>query len=140
MEKYIEIIRSLLEDKYIKALVIFIFSLLLAKIVQLLYKVIFRNIIKKTKTKLDDEIVAAFLKPVFYTIVLAGLLYSVRVLEFSKGVNFFIFGILKTIIAFLWIFSFFKTVSIILNWLSKRKGRYKFIQKKTLPLFDNTLK
>ncbi|MEN8153295.1 MAG: mechanosensitive ion channel family protein [Acidobacteriota bacterium] len=140
MEKYFETIKILLEDKYLKALAIFILSLVFARIFQLLYKVVFKNIVKKTKTKLDDEIVSAFLKPVFYTIVLIGLLYSLKTLNFAVGVNFFIFGILKTVIAFLWIFSFFKTVTIILKWLSRRKDRYRFIQKKTLPLFDNTLK
>ena len=136
MEKYFEIVKSLLDDKYIKALVIFVLFLVLAKIAQFLYKIIFSNIVKKTKTKLDDEIIAVFMKPVFNTIVLVGLLSSVKVLGFSKGTNFLIFGILNTIIALIWISSFFKTVSIVLSWLSKRKDKYRFVQKKTLPLFD----
>jgi len=140
MEKIIEIVKKFTDDKYAKALVILVASLIVAWIIRFLYKVIFKNIVKKTKTQLDDEIVEAFSKPVFYTIVLAGLIWSIRVLGLPKGVNFFSFGILKTIIAFLWISSLLKTVSIILNWLGKRKGTYKLIQRETIPLFENTLK
>ncbi len=140
MEKYINILLSLFDNKYIKTAVILVLSVIVAKIVQLLYKVIFTNIVKRTKTKLDDEIVAIFLKPVFYSILLIGILFSIKVLGFRKGTNFIFFGIIKSAIALIWVSSFFKTVSIILNWLSRRKDKYLFLQKKTLPLFDNTLK
>ncbi|MCK4889575.1 MAG: mechanosensitive ion channel family protein [Candidatus Aminicenantes bacterium] len=140
MEKFIEMTKTFMDDKYAKALVILVASLIVAWIIRFLYKIVFRNIVKKTKTKLDDEIVEAFSKPVFYTIVLAGLIWSIRILGLPQGVNFFSSGILKTIIAVLWISSFLRTVSIILNWLGKRKSKYKLIQKKTIPLFENTLK
>lgn len=140
MEQIIKTISIFMENKYAKALVILGAALIIAWIVRFLYKIIFRNIVKKTKTKLDDEIVAAFSKPVFYTIALSGIIWSVRTLGFPSGIDFILSGILNTIIAILWIAALLRTVSIILNWLGRRKGKYKLIQKKTIPLFDNTLK
>jgi len=135
-----ETIKTFLDDKYAKALVIIISAIIIAWIVRLFYKVILRNIVSKTKTKLDDEIIEVYSKPVFYTTVLAGLIWSIRTLKLPTGVNFVSTGMLKTFIAIMWISAFFRTVSIILNWLGRSKGKYRFIQKKTIPLFDNTLK
>jgi small-conductance mechanosensitive channel len=140
MKEYLDIFNSLLEDKYLKALLILVLSLVMAKVIQWLYKLIFSKIIRKTKTKLDDEIIAAFLKPVFFTTFLVGLLYAIKTLDLSDGGNFVIFGILKTLIVLLWTSALLRTVSIVLSWLSKRKKKHQLIQKKTLPLFDNTLK
>ncbi|MEN8223080.1 MAG: mechanosensitive ion channel family protein [Acidobacteriota bacterium] len=140
MENIIETIKVFLNDKYAKAVVILAGSLIAAWIVRFLYKIIFRKIVGKTKTKLDDEIIEVFLKPVFYSIALSGVIWSAAVLNLPVRLNFILSGILKTIIAIMWITAFFRTVSIILNWLGKSKGKYRFIQKKTIPLFDNTLK
>ncbi len=135
-----ETIKTLLNDKYAKALVIFISALFIALIINFLYKLTLKKIAGKTKTKLDDKIIEAFSKPVFYTIVLSGFILSIRTLGFSDGPDFILTGILKTFIAFLWVSALFRTVSIILDWLGKRKGNNRFVQKKTIPLFDNTLK
>jgi len=135
-----ESIKLFLNDKYAKALLIFAVSLVIAWMVRLLYKVILKTVVGKTKTKLDDEIIEIFSKPVFWSVLLSGFIWSVRTLALPAGAAFIITGLLKTMIAVLWIGALFRTVSLVLNWLSKKKGKGRFIQKKTIPLFDNTLK
>ncbi len=140
MEKIIEMVKTFMDDKYARALVILAGSLIIAWVFRFIYKVIFRRIVGKTKTKLDDEIIEVFLKPVFYSIALSGVIWSAGILNLPERLYFVFSGLLKTIIAIMWISAFFRTVSIILKWLGKTKGKYRFIQKKTIPLFDNTLK
>ncbi len=140
MDNMLESIKTFLNDKYAKAIVVFFAALLIGWIFQFIYKVIFKSIVKRTTTTLDDQIIEVFSKPVFWSVLLGGFAWSVGILELQPGASFVITGLLKTMIAFLWIKALFRTVSIILSWMGKRKGRNRLIQKKTIPLFDNTFK
>ena len=50
---------------------------------------------------------------------------------------FYIDGLFKTIIIFVWSTSIYKSFIILIDWLSRKRNSFTFIQLKTIPLFEN---
>ena len=91
----------------------------------------------KTKTSIDDHIIDIIHKPIYYTILFIGLRFSISLVEFLNPVQFFIGGILKTIIVIIWGSAIFKSFIYIIKWYSHRSGVQEQNQKRLMPLFDN---
>ncbi len=140
METILQELSGIWENKYIRSTVFILLSIILAKIVNIIIKFIFNKFVKKTKNDLDDKLFEIFSTPLFTTIFLIGFSISIELLKFKDEISFFIFALIKTIVVLLWSIVLFKSISIVLDHFSKQKGRKKYIQKRTVPIFDNTLK
>jgi len=98
----------------------------------------------KTKTDLDQEFINTIRKPLMICVILFGLIFVVD--EFSYNAQesqYSFFQVLNKIILTLIIIIASNTVNVIFTnftrWYSN-KDEYKFIQKQTLPLLDNSMK
>ncbi len=140
MENILQEIKILWESKYIKAFIFIILSIIIAKIVNLIIKFFFKKLIKKTKTDLDDKLFDIFSNPLFISIFLIGFSISIGLLDITENVLYFIFASIKTILVVMWSIVLFKSISVVLGHFAKQRGNKRFIQKKTIPIFDNTLK
>ena len=118
-------------------LVYVILSFLTASIVDGIIIGIVKKIVSNTKTDLDNFLLDIFHKPIYYTILYAGFYLTVSVIEFSDKINLILFGIIKTVIVFYWISSFFKALNVIIKFDYKDSRVNSVITKKTAPLFDN---
>ncbi len=72
-------------DSYLIALLIIVLSLVVAKICYFLIGRYFKKLAAKTKSRIDDEILAIIHKPIYYIILLIGLQISVSYLLISEG-------------------------------------------------------
>ena len=91
----------------------------------------------RTKTSIDDHIIDIIHKPIYYTILFIGLRFSISLVEFLNPVQFFIGGILKTIIVIIWGSAILKSFIYIIKWYSHRSEVQEQNQKRLMPLFDN---
>mgnify|MGYP001592455682 CR=1 FL=1 len=85
-------------NKLLLSLVYVILSFIFAFIIDQVFIRVFRTIVKKSKTDLDDQIVEVLHKPLYYTILLFGLSVSIKLLGPSESLMFYIDGLFKTII------------------------------------------
>jgi len=110
--------------------------ILLAKIVDIIFTHIFKRLVSKTKTLLDDKIIELLHKPIFYSIILIGLTFTLKRIQIPEYLDFAIVGIIKTGAILIWVFVIIRIFVSTMDWLATRTAN-RLLQFKTLPLFNN---
>ena len=132
-----DLIKILLSNPYMKALTIVVASVLAAAIIKWIFGGILRSAVKRTKTSFDDKLLDLLNKPVFYTVLLVGIDIAVHTLEIPDNLQYVLVGLIKTTVLLIWTGSAWKFATLSLKELSRLPKSYKFVQPRTLPLFDN---
>ncbi len=117
--------------------------LVLAKIVDLIFRGIFRVMTRKAegKDKVADERLLRLLRgPLQLSVVLIGIGVGLRLLEFSASANMLTLRALLTIALFAWASAIFRATGLLLRSASRNPNRFKAIQDPTFPLFNNLAK
>jgi len=129
-------------NKYLFSLFILILIIIIAKLIYFIAERYIKWVVSKTKTSLDDEILKAIKKPIFYLILLLGLYLSLVPLGISEKflsiTNNIIFSIM-TIISTLALVAIIDTLITEKGkiWAKKTKSN---IDDELLPLFHKTSK
>ncbi|MGA6925056.1 MAG: mechanosensitive ion channel family protein, partial [Desulfosarcina sp.] len=97
------------------------------------------RLLKQTKYMLDDQLLDIFHKPIFVSIVLFGLAMATDRLDLSATVHVVTLSGLKTVAIFLWAMAAARFLQLIVVLVSRDDSRFKLIQERTLPLFNNLL-
>ena len=134
---YEELYNIIIQNPLYKAIFCVLLSVAIAKISDLIFTSLLRRMANKTKTSIDDHIIDIIHKPIYYTILFIGLRFSISLIEMLAPVQFFVSGILKTMIVIIWGSAIFKSFIYIINWYSHRSGVQEQNQKRLMPLFDN---
>ena len=134
---YEELYNIIIQNPLYKAIICVLLSVIIAKISDLIFTSFLRRMANRTKTSIDDHIIDIIHKPIYYTILFIGLRFSISLVEFLNPVQFFIGGILKTIIVIIWGSAIFKSFIYIIKWYSHRSEVQEQNQKRLMPLFDN---
>ncbi len=95
---------------------------------------------RRTKTALDDRIVALVHRPIFVTVVFAGLWVAALALEIPDETRHSIVRLLATLLLLLWFVFALRATSLVLAALSGRQDTSAVVQPRTLPLIDNMAK
>ena len=115
-----------------------------AVVVALAAQVVFARVVlaftRKTATGIDDQIARAVRKPFVWSILFAGAAWALYDAEASPAVDFVGFGVLLTLVGFLWAVTAMRVGRTLLTALSHRVDTVPWIEPKTLPLFDIILK
>lgn len=127
---------ALLENPFVKAGIIIVGSIVIAKITDWIFVGFFKRWSSKTKTNFDDSIVNFLHKPIFYSILFFGFSTGVNLLGLPEFLNFAILGIFKTATILIWMSLLVKVFTISMEWTTKRTDN-KLLQSRTLPLFNN---
>ena len=90
----------------------------------------------KTKTNLDDEIVAAVRKPLFVTVFLVGIGLGVARFQPPETWWFIIRNGLITLGVLLWAGGGMRIGKAVLTIIAGSAGEHRYIQTRTVPLFD----
>jgi hypothetical protein len=83
----------------ILALLVFI---IVAKIADILVSTVIRKFARFTKSDIDDKIIDLLHRPILYSIVIIGSVYSITYLGPSEKSYFYFRGILYTFMALIW--------------------------------------
>ena len=88
-----------------------ILSVIAAKCVDIIFSFIFKRLVNKTKTNLDDQMLALLHRPIFYSVLFVGFIFSIKTASLPDYFEFTFIGICKTITIIIW---FFVTPKILL--------------------------
>ncbi len=138
-EYLLDILSQVAPNHYLQAILIVLFFVVLAKILDIIITRFIKKWIKKTDLKIDDQLLDIFHRPVFLSIILFGLALATERLDFQTSIYFITISGLKTIAIFYWAFALAAFLKLLLNLFSDDESRFKFIQDRTLPLFNNLL-
>ena len=127
----------IVSNHFLKSASIVLLSIVFAKLVDVVFTIVFRRMVDKTATKLDDKILHLLHKPIFYSILFIGFSLSVKIAPLPDYVDYAMTGIFKTITIVIWLFVVSKILLMSMEWASRKTRSNSLLQKNTVPLFNN---
>ena len=124
---------------YLQAVGIAIAFIVIGKIADLIISRIIARIVSRSKTDLDDNLVALLHRPVFISFVLVGLSLATARVKLPESPEFLTLGILKTIAIFVW-YGFFRSVTQLLLSAIAQRPRTRELYASMLPLLQTIFK
>lgn len=131
-----ESLQALLEPPLVRAAAVLLGSFVAAFLVELIFRSVLFLLVKKTRTDLDDLIVAALRRPIFLTVLLVGFAWALDILRPSPRTQFAADATLETLAVIVWTLAAFRLSALILRHFSQRAREGAVLQPRTLPLFD----
>ena len=129
---------ALSDNPWIQAGIVASLSVIVGSLLAYLVFSFLRAATKRTGWVIDDHLVQILRFPVWYTVLLAGLLTAVFLMPLSQLTTTFWANILWTINVLVWTFAAIKALRVILIRLSDEDNSFTLIQPGTLPLFYNS--
>lgn len=108
--------------------------------IELLVRVTFGRLAGRTKTDLDDRIIAVLRVPMFLTILIAGIYAAAMRLGIPDGAQYFTRATVLTFAVLLWARTLARVGGFVLEAVTARADSTALIQKRTLPMFEMTAK
>jgi small-conductance mechanosensitive channel len=120
----------------LKFVIIISIGYIIGKVIQFIVTRSATQLAKRTRTKVDDELIELLKRPIFLTVFYFFLIIATKSLSISEDFKLTINHIILTLIVLMWMTKGFKILHLFLRVLSNLHNRFKMIQRKTVPLFD----
>jgi small-conductance mechanosensitive channel len=120
----------------LKFVLIILFGYIVAKLIQFIVIGITSIVTRKTKTQLDDQLLALLKRPIFLVILILFLIISIRGLQMDPSFRIVTERILLSFLVLYLMMRGFTVLHILLNALGALRDKYQMIQAKTVPLFE----
>jgi MscS family membrane protein len=140
MESLKELLPPVAGNPYAQAFLIVLVSAILARIADWLLGRALLRLTNRTHTELDDQVVEMLHKPVFYSVVLAGVAVALAVAQLPSPFDFITFGLTKTLVILFWLVLGIRLAVLFLDWMTQHPERFHIVQPATKPLFDIAVK
>jgi MscS family membrane protein len=127
-------------ERWAVALVILVAAFVLAFLVDWLLARLVGRWTKRTETLLDDRLIQSLHGPVRTTVALVGLVFVVQRLELGDPYHRYTLSILKTVAIVVWLLFVLRLIGLVLEAMGGPASRFKFLDERTFPLFDNLSK
>ncbi len=125
------------DSPLLKASVIIVLSLLLARIVAFLINKGIRRIAERTASELDDLIIDRMHRPLFWTVLFTGFLLAAMVARLPVMVLGIVQSLLISMMLLVWSVFALKVSRVLLVAASRSSRENSLVRPQTLPLFTN---
>lgn len=115
-------------------------AFLCAKLVHVFLSVVVRSVTRRTKNRLDDQLVRRSETPVMQSVVLLGFAVMTRLLIADEALADAVERGLLTLLALCWIVFAFRCTGLVLQAMASNPQRFQVLSGPAYPLFDNALK
>ena len=117
--------------------VVIILSLVAAKIVTSIMMTVIEQLTSRTKMHWDDQVKNLLSQPVFWTLLLLGILVALSPLKLSSDTSGVLHSLIVTILVFLWSAFTLRFIGVVLNAFSVSAKEQSIVRAQTKPLFQN---
>lgn len=131
---------EIMENPYIQALLILLLSLGLAKGIDLLFTKGLVRLAARTKTVIDERLFAILHRPIFYSILLAGVYAAIARFTLPEGALFYLGGLLKSLALFIWSWAALRVALLLIQTMERRARGKDLLRRRFAPLFENLAK
>jgi small-conductance mechanosensitive channel len=128
------------ENQWLRGLAVLVAFTLIAKIVDWVVTHIIGRWARKTKTDLDDRLVDMLHRPIFYSVLLLGVWLVLLRVDLHSELLVFLQRCTKTIAMLIWSLFAWRASRIVLDVYSMIEERMQWVEPRTVPLFDNTMR
>ncbi|NTU43874.1 MAG: mechanosensitive ion channel [Nitrospirales bacterium] len=125
---------------YINAFISVVVFVVVAKLVDLFVSKVLRRLTAFTKSDLDDKIVDLVHRPIYLTIILAGIALALRDLRPPREMFFYGDAVIYSAISVVWMFAAMKVSSIFIENAIHRVSDVTGLSKDIIPLIENVTK
>jgi MscS family membrane protein len=115
---------------------IFLLFLIAALVVWWLGERVARRLVRTTVTQIDDVVFDRLLGPTAISLILAGIWYGLLAMEPGEAALGLVRSLLLTCATLMWGSVFFYTGAKLLEHASNQRRSWRFLERRTLPLFD----
>lgn len=122
---------------YVNALLAILVFVIIAKMADLLIDKVVRRFSRFTKTDIDDRVIDLVHKPVFFTIIVAGVILSVRSLSPSERTLFYAEGTLHSALVIIWCVAAIRFSNSIIEHAVHRMSDVTGMSRDIIPLVEN---
>ena len=119
------------------AIAIIVISYVLANVVAMIVSRIIVRITKKTIFTWDDKIVEIVHRPLFWSVLLLGIILAMESLAAPAIIAMIIYSIVATVLVVIWSTFIIRLLKISLQALSVSEHKHSFVKPQTRPLFEN---
>jgi len=131
------VVRLFGNQPWIRALVVFSLFLIFAQLVANVLVRLVGHYLHKTRTQVDDAIISMLRRPLFWTLIMIGILASITSLKPPGGIMTITRGVILTTLIFTWSVFAAQIIRLILRAMSLRATSTAAVRPQTLPLFNN---
>lgn len=134
-----QLMAAISENPGLRQLAIVVGAIVLAVIIRMFFVRVIMVFTRKTATDVDNRIAREFRGPAVWTVLLVG--FALAYLEFQAPakLDYFVLGVLQSVIALIWAVALTRVGRIVLEVVSEKVDSIKWIEPRTLPLFDMIL-
>ncbi len=141
LEQYLQPILHFFDKQpWVQGGAVFLITFFVASFVSWVIFRILKVLTSKTKSYLDDRLLAIARPPIYYSLVITGFSTAVKIMPITDKISDrLIFGF-KTIGVIIWMIALIRVSKIILQQLAWSSSKHGLVKPQTLPLFDNLSK
>ncbi|MCB2224921.1 MAG: mechanosensitive ion channel family protein [Actinobacteria bacterium] len=132
-----EVVDFLETYPYVRALAYIVGFALLAYVADKVLTGTLARLARRSENTFDDRLVRLLHRPVFLSVLFAGLDLAARSLEMSEGLERFTTLSLRTILVFVWVMFAYRFVRLLLNVMRHHPERFGVVQSSTEALLSN---
>ena len=118
-------------------LLILVLSVIIASIASTIVVKVIGRLVKKTNVRWDDQLIAAFHKPLFWSLVLIGLVLAIEPLGLYQTAGNLLESVIATTLVIIWTSFFLRFIRIVLRAMSRSARDHSMVRPQTQPLFEN---
>jgi len=136
----IQEIMQVFDEPVIRAAAVFVGSIVLAFIIEIVAARVLLKLAQRTTTTLDDLLVAVLRRPLFYSTIFVGVSRSLRIMEVAPHTLELINSCLGTAATVLWMAAVTRIGAALLAAMARNARPHSILQPASLPIFDILLK
>ncbi|MES9896647.1 MAG: mechanosensitive ion channel family protein [Candidatus Thiodiazotropha endolucinida] len=122
---------------WVKGLIVILIFIVLAKVVEWIVMPLVRRLTSHTSTHIDDLIVQYLRNPLFWTLVLIGVVASSSMMGIDESVRSTLVSFVLSVLILLWMLFAVRISKLLLSEASRRAKPNAMVRPQTLPLFTN---
>ena len=118
-------------------LLILVLALIIASIAATIVVKVIGRIVKRTNVQWDDQIVAVFYKPLFWSLILIGTIFALDTLAIPQEAKEILQSVIATVLVIMWTVFSLRFIRIVLRAMSRSARESSMVRPQTRPLFEN---
>lgn len=119
------------------SLLILVLAFITASIATTIVIKVIGRLVKRTNVRWDDQLIAAFHKPLFWSLVFVGAVLAIEPLALPQTAENIFQSIIATTLVIIWTGFLLRFIRIVLRAMSRGAREHSMVRPQTRPLFEN---
>ena len=125
------------QNPYLEALAIVLAAAAIALVFNRILSGTVRNLVSRSKTRIDDKVVDLIHRPILFTAVLIGVALAANRLDLSEGADRAVVVFVQTALVVIWLWFIIRFARLLFRAMSRNEDRFEIVQRSTEPLLAN---